>query len=209
MQAALELFSEHGYEQTTMRAIAERAGVSLGNSYYYFPSKEHLIQAFYARTHADHLAHCRPILAQEKAFKARLLGVMRAKIVSIEPYHRFAGVLFRTAADPQSPLNPFSAESRPVRQEATQLFADVVSDSTLRVAPDLARELPNLLWIYHMGIILYWIHDASPNRARTYRLVEESVDLISQLIRMAGLPILGQVRRNVLRLIADIAPATE
>ena len=41
--AALELFQERGYDATTMRAIADRAGVSLGNSYHYFPSKEHLV----------------------------------------------------------------------------------------------------------------------------------------------------------------------
>jgi AcrR family transcriptional regulator len=46
-----------------MRAIAERAGVALGNTYYYFRSKEHLIQAFYARSHAEHLAAAAPVLA--------------------------------------------------------------------------------------------------------------------------------------------------
>jgi len=41
-QAALDLFRIHGYQATTMRAIAERAGVSLGSSYHYFASKEQL-----------------------------------------------------------------------------------------------------------------------------------------------------------------------
>jgi hypothetical protein len=27
---------------------------------------------------------------------------------TLEPYHEFAGVLFQTAADPHSPLNPFA-----------------------------------------------------------------------------------------------------
>jgi AcrR family transcriptional regulator len=46
-----------------MRAIAERAGVSTGNAYYYFGSKEELIQEFYLRNHARHLppaARCWP-----------------------------------------------------------------------------------------------------------------------------------------------------
>src|SRR5262245_62454986 len=49
LETALELLTERGYEETTMRAIAEKAGVALGNTYYYFRSKEHLIQAFYDR----------------------------------------------------------------------------------------------------------------------------------------------------------------
>ena len=56
LNSALQLLQERGYEQTTMRAIAKHAGVSLGNAYHYFNSKEHLIQAFYQRTHDEHLA---------------------------------------------------------------------------------------------------------------------------------------------------------
>lgn len=38
--AALRLFRENGYDATTMRAVAAEAGVSTGNAYYYFGSKE-------------------------------------------------------------------------------------------------------------------------------------------------------------------------
>src|SRR2546428_258500 len=76
LNAALAVFHERGYEETTMRAIAQRAGVSLGNAYYYFGSKEQLIQAFYHRTHEQHLAAlmARP---KETNLKTRLLTVMR------------------------------------------------------------------------------------------------------------------------------------
>ena len=39
LDSALQLLQERGYEQTTMRAIAQQAGVSLGNAYHYFNSK--------------------------------------------------------------------------------------------------------------------------------------------------------------------------
>ena len=54
--AALALFRENGYDATTMRAIASAAGVSIGNAYYYFGSKEELIREFYARNQAEHAA---------------------------------------------------------------------------------------------------------------------------------------------------------
>jgi predicted ATPase len=75
----------------------------------------------------------RTLLAQVSAIPAaelsRQLSLLRAQRVvrmsgsraedTIEPYHRFSGVLFQTAADPQSPLNPFSDESVPTRREST------------------------------------------------------------------------------------------
>src|SRR5258707_15006249 len=73
-EAALALFREGGYEGATMRAIAERAGVSTGNAYYYFSSKEQLIQEFYARNHAGHLAASREVLATQTDLAARLTG---------------------------------------------------------------------------------------------------------------------------------------
>jgi AcrR family transcriptional regulator len=204
LDTALELFRERGYEETTMRAIAERAGVALGGAYYYFRSKEELIQGFYGRTHREHLEAAAPVLERETTLRARLLGVMHAKLDTIEPYHPFAGVLFKTAADPRSPLNPFSAESRPVRAEATALFAEVVRGARDRIPADLAAELPGLLWTYHMGVVLFWIHDASPGRRRSRRLVEHSVDLVCRLVGLSSLPLMRPLRSAALRMIAGI-----
>lgn len=204
LETAMEMFRERGYEQTTMRAIARKANLSLGNAYYYFHSKEYLIQAFYHRTHQEHLAASVPALEKERTLKARLLTVMRMKIETIEPYHEFAGVLFKTAANPGSPLNPFSDESDPVRKESIELFAHVIDGSKARIPKDLRAELPYLLWVYHMGIILFWIHDPSPKHRRTYRLVDHTVDLLDKLISLASNPFMRPLRKQALRLIDEI-----
>lgn len=204
LETALELFRERGYEQTTMRDIAEKANVALGNTYYYFRSKEHLIQAFYHRTQEELLVASAPILAKERSLKARLLGVMKARLELIEPYHQFAGVLFRTAGDPKSPLNPFSVESLEARKESTATFEEIVKGARLRIAipADLYAELPNLLWIYQMGVILFWIHDTSPNRIRTTQLIEHTVDIIAKLITIATFPLVRPLIKKTLKLLA-------
>lgn len=206
LDAALQIFHERGYEETTMRAIAKKAGVSLGNAYYYFGSKEHLIQAFYHRTHEQHLE----ALAdhrQETTLKARLLTVVRLKISTLEPYHEFAGALFKTAANPQSPLNPFATDSDPVRNESIAIFTELVENSSLRIPKDLKAELPYLLWLYHMGIVLFWIHDSSKKQRRTYRLIETTVDLLDKLISLASNPLMRPVRKRALRLIEELREA--
>lgn len=40
LDAALDLFSHHGYRATSVREIADRAGVSIGAVYHHFPDKE-------------------------------------------------------------------------------------------------------------------------------------------------------------------------
>ena len=43
LEAAMRLFSEQGYKKTTTNKIAERAGVSVGSLYHYFPNKESIL----------------------------------------------------------------------------------------------------------------------------------------------------------------------
>ena len=207
LETALEIFRERGYEETTMRAIAEKAGVALGNTYYYFRSKEYLIQAFYQRLHDEHLAASLPVLEKKDALKARLLAVVRLRIDVMKPYHQFAGVLFKTAAHPQSPLNPFSDESDPVREQSIALFAKVVEGTKARIPKDLQAELPYLLWLYQMGIVLFWIHDPSKNHRRTYRLIDHTVDLLDKLIHLASNPFMRPLRKQALRLVEEIREA--
>jgi AcrR family transcriptional regulator len=201
---ALELFRERGYEQTTMRAIAERSGLALSNAYYYFHSKAQLILAFYDRTLDEHRAAVVSTLERERDLKTRLLEVVRAKISTIEPFHEFAGALFKTAADPRSPLNPFSRESDPVRQESIAMFAAVIDGSNVRVPNDLKAELPYLLWLYHMGLVLFWIHDSSRDRARTHLLVDRTVELVVRLIKLASHPLMRPVRKAALGLVTEL-----
>lgn len=203
--AALELFRERGYEATTMRAIAERAGVSLGSSYHYFPSKGHLVAEYYRHLHELQRAACAPVLARERDLAARLRGVVRAIVVTCEPFHDVSASIFGTVADPASPLNPFSAESGPIRDEVIALYAEVVAGSDARVPEDVGAELPRLLWLYQMGVLYFWMLDRSPGRLRTYEVIDETSDLIVRLISAANLPILRKSRERILALVRGIA----
>jgi AcrR family transcriptional regulator len=49
LDAAAELFCENGFESATTNAIAERAGVSIGSCYQYFPNKLALLEALRER----------------------------------------------------------------------------------------------------------------------------------------------------------------
>ncbi|SEG82427.1 DNA-binding transcriptional regulator, AcrR family [Thermomonospora echinospora] len=204
METALRLFRERGYEATTMRAIAKEAGVSVGNAYYYFGSKEELIQAYYDELQDDHMAACRAVLERERDFAPRLLGVLRARVDTMVPYHQFAGKFFKFAAEPNSPLNPFSAESGTARAAAIAIYREVVDGSTLRIDPDFRQELPELLWLYSMGIVLYWVHDSSPGCRKTYLLIERTVPLVNKMVSMSRMPGFKTVTRELVDVIRDV-----
>ena len=207
--AALELFGERGYDATTMRGIAERAGVSLGSSYHYFPSKEHLVLEFYRHTHELHLVAIAPLLAREKDLGVRLKGTIRAVVVTCEPFHAVAGSIFSTVANPSSPLNPFGAASQPLRDEVIALYATVVAGSNARVPADMAGMLPLVLWLYQMAILYFWIFDRSPGRLRTLEVIDETAELIVRLLSLANLPVLRGSRRRILSLIEGIVARPE
>ena len=204
IDAALTLFREHGFEATTMRAIAVEAGVSVGNAYYYFASKEHLIQAFYDRTQLEHTAAAQAVLAAERDLTARILGVTDAWLEVMEPFRAFAGTFFKNAAEPTSPLSPFSPESAGARQVAIDLWTQVVDGSDARVPKALRPELPELLWLYFMGIVLYWVHDPTPNAARTRILAGRTTPIVVRTIGLARLPVLRATLNDLLDLIADL-----
>ena len=202
--AAMRLFRRDGYDGTTMRAIAKEAGVSVGNAYYYFSSKEHLIQAFYDGMQVEHAAAADAVLAREKGFEARLRGVLEAWVDIAAPNHEFAGQFFKNAADPDSPLSPFSQESTPAREASTDLYRRVVEGADLKVAPGLRQELPGLLWLLQMGIVLFWVHDRSPDQARTRTLVAQGVPIVDRLVRLARLPVVRGVVDDLVRVVASL-----
>ncbi len=186
--AALSLFRAGGYDATTMRAIADEAGVSLGSTYYYFSGKEELVQAFYDQLQVEHTAAAEPAYVH-KGFADRLHGVMESFLDVAEPFHDFGGQFFRNAADPRSPLSPFSDESAPAREASTALMRRAVDGSDLKVAPALREELPDLLWLLHMGVVLFWVYDDSPGQRRTRALVAGLVPIVDRSIRLTRLPL--------------------
>jgi AcrR family transcriptional regulator len=204
LSAALDLFQERGYEATTMRSIAERAGLSLGSSYHYFPSKEHLVLEFYRHTHELHVAAIAPLLAREKDLTARLRGTVRAVVITCEPFHAVAGSIFSTVANPSSPLNPFGGAAKPLREEVVGLYAEVVKGSDTRVPADVAEMLPLTLWLYQMGILYFWIFDKSPGRLRTLEVIDETTELIVKLLSLANLPVMRGSRKRILGLIRSV-----
>ncbi|MER6471362.1 TetR/AcrR family transcriptional regulator [Streptomyces collinus] len=206
LETAMRLFQERGYDKTTMRAIAKEAGVSVGNAYYYFEGKEHLIQGFYDRIAAEHQVAVREILDRETDLEARLAGVLTAWLNIAEPYHEFAVQFFKNAADPDSPLSPFSPESEHAREQALSVHRELLAGSKAKVAPELRDVLPELMWLSQMGLVLYWIFDRTEGRERSYRLARRGARLTARGVALARFRVLRPLVLEVHELFTDFLP---
>ena len=202
VDVALDLFRRHGFERTTMREIAGKAGVSLGSAYYYFESKESLVMAFYERAMDGMAPGIEAALKNATKFDKCLEAILSVKFTYFQPNRAFLGALFRHAADPENRLSPFSEATRQIRERDQRYFARAIAASRdVRVPDDLAEHLPMLLWLYQMGLILFWIYDHSPGQKRTRALREKSLPLLVSALKMARFSLLKPLRKKAVDLI--------
>ena len=206
LDAALLLFVEKGYDKATMRQIAVQANMAPGSIYHHFPTKEHIVQTFYDVIHEEHAQACVGILRNEIKLEHRLREVVRKKIELAEPFKKISCVLFRVASDPQNPLSPFSAQSSPTRDKSLVLFRQLVAGSSAKLPADVDILLADYLWLYQMGIILYWIHDTSENSRKTFRLIDRTVKLVQTLVEISSIPLIAPFRKKFTKLMLEFVP---
>ncbi|HEY6745839.1 MAG TPA: TetR family transcriptional regulator [Mycobacteriales bacterium] len=198
VDAALRLFREDGYQATTMRRIATEAGVSLGNAYYYFASKDDLVHELYLLVQREHRELAGPRLRRGATLTENLRAVLHAGIDVMSPYREFGSSFLTVALPPSSRTSPFSADSAAAREQAVGLMREVVTVSRGRPSGVLLDRLPTLLWLAYLGITVHWVTDSSPGQARTRQLIDGVTPIISRLVGLARLPV-GR------RLVTDVA----
>jgi AcrR family transcriptional regulator len=82
VQAAKALLHEQGFARTTLAEVATRAGVPLGNVYYYFKTKDAIAEAVIAAHEAALLAMFAGWTATDREPRRRLLRLVRAPLDS-------------------------------------------------------------------------------------------------------------------------------
>jgi AcrR family transcriptional regulator len=206
LDAALRLFRERGFDETTMRDIAAAAGVATGAAYYYFRSKEELVMAFYERTAEEAREALPAALARSKDLGARIRAVIGMKLEQFAEHRRLMVALVRVGIDPAHPLSPFGEQTAPMREESIAAFATAIEGARPAVPADVKDELPRLLWLYMMGVILYWMFDQSPRQQKTAKLLDGTLDLMVRLIGVSSLPLMRPFRKRVLDILKSVEP---
>ena len=200
-EAAMEMFREKGFEETTMRDIAAKAGVALGGAYYYYSSKDAIVLAFYREMQETSTPLVGGALTDKKELKERIRAVLDQRLKLLAPNRKFCAALFRHAPDEADPLSPFSEESHLIRDAAVEQMRVAIEGGDVKIPSDLKPRLPYLLWLYQMALIMFWLYDRSPDQERTQRLMEKSLSLLVNLLRISSLPLMKPLRKSALELV--------
>ncbi len=208
-ETALSLFRERGFDETTMQDIAASAGVAKSGTYYYYPSKESIIQAYYETVQAEQERICADCFARTSKLRDRLRVAMHSKFDLAVRDRRLLGVVFRYTGEPGHPLSCLGKGTAGIRQRSIRIFGDALAKENL--PNDLKQLLPLALWALQMGMLVMFLYDSSRDQQRTRRLADGALDLALKFLSLAKLPILRPVRNRLLALLqeAELVPTTD
>jgi AcrR family transcriptional regulator len=185
--AALARFRKHGFEATTMREIAEDAGVALGAAYYYFRSKDAIVLAYYDETQRLTAQRVSETFAGTVDVRERLGVAFHARLDVLARDRKLLSAIFHSIADPSADISIFGKKTKRVRDDSIRLFGQAIEPSPAYDALDDAakRVLVLSLWSLHMGVLLYFVHDRSKQQEKTRRLVDQALDMVCGLLPVA------------------------
>ena len=192
-EISMRRFQENGFDETTMRDLAAAAELSLGAFYYHFPNKEAIIQLFYQRSFESFQSACHQVFKQTGVFEERLISLLEARLQTFDGSRDILVVLSRSAVDPRSPLSPFGAEQKEIRQATIQIMKQMMEDSDLKCEKGIRAFLPDLFWMYLMAIILFWVFDESSEQKKTREFIRQFTPQIVRLVRYTRIPLSGAV----------------
>ncbi|MBR1203000.1 MULTISPECIES: TetR/AcrR family transcriptional regulator [unclassified Bradyrhizobium] len=99
LEAAAALFAERGYHATTIRDVAEAAGVTPGALYFHVPTKQALLVAVYTEGVDRIVRHVDTLVDKETEPALRFRRAIEAHLESILDASAFARVIVRVLPD--------------------------------------------------------------------------------------------------------------
>ncbi len=192
---ALALFQEKGYEQTTMRDIATAAECSLGLAYRYFASKEAFVLELYRQLAVEMESTVQRL--EGGAIADRFAQTMRLKFDQLTPYRSLFASSIGLIMTPRSDISVLNERSAAIRGHALASFGGIVEQADDRPRPPQANDMASLLYAAHLGLILCWLYDPTPEQRATHELLRVVRDLLLLSRRFLPLPPVASLSRRL------------
>ena len=163
-RAALQLFAERGYLETTVEDITEAADVGKGTFFNYFPTKEHVLSHY----GEERLQEIERSLERARSGKERVLDVLKDLATDLAGQSSESPALIRSVFAANLSCAPVRAELQKRIERGRELLGEIFALGQERgeIRRDLLpAELGRLVRLIFMGVTIAWaINPESPLR---------------------------------------------
>jgi AcrR family transcriptional regulator len=187
VSAALTLFQSKGFEATTTKAIARKAGIAEGTVFNYFPTKDDIALHFFEEEvdRAIAAVRSRPRL-RRAPLEEKLFALVQSQLEYLAPHERFIGAAFIEALKPTSKLGLFSHKAQALRHRYVGFVQELVEESLpKKTLVPISWWAPDAFWIYYLGALLFWLHDSSPRKQKTLAFLDQTLKIGVAIVKRA------------------------
>jgi len=152
LRIAAGLFAERGYRNTTVRDIADAAGILSGSLYHHFDSKESMVDEILSSFQAELFAGYDEILASPAPAREKIEAAVRLSFRAIDEHHHEVAI-FQNEADQLGRMERFgylAERNEQSRQVWMTLLRSGVEAGALRADLDLElvyRFIRDTVWV--------------------------------------------------------------
>jgi AcrR family transcriptional regulator len=152
LRIAAGLFAEKGFKNTTVRDIADAAGILSGSLYHHFDSKESMVDEILSTFQEELFAKYDEVLASDVDTRAKIEAAVRLSFEAIDRHH-YEVAIFQNEADYLGTFDRFgylaerNAQSRAVWM---RLLTEGVATGVLRKDLDVElvyRFIRDTVWV--------------------------------------------------------------
>jgi len=182
--SALALFQAKGFDATTTKLIARRAGIAEGTVFNYFPTKEHIALHFFDQEVDHAIAAVRKDRRLRRApLEQKLFALVHNQLEYLAPHERFIGAAFVQALRPGSPL-AFSSQALILRAKYLEFVQELMGQNRKAGTPaSMDWWAAQAFWIYYLGILLYWLNDTSRGKQHTLAFLDRSLAIGAAVLK--------------------------
>jgi len=180
IQGAAKLFTTGGWDKTTTRDIAARAGIAAGTLFNYFESKEAIVAALMSEALSNAKQELRRRPPEDQSLEEELFSLIWAELRSLRRFRKFLPAAAETILSPMrrgSPDTPGEAIRLNHLEAVEQILVSHGIPATL---PAITMQL---YWTLYLGVFAFWLSDDSPKQEDTLALLDQSLKLFVASLR--------------------------
>ena len=188
LRAALALFAQKGFYQTTTKAISRKAKIAEGTLFNYFETKEDLALYFFEQE----LVGITEWYQRDKRVRGaplaeKLFSIIHHLLERLGPYEDFIGAVYLRALQPSSKLSPLRLQSQEHNLRYLRFVREVLADA------EAGEEIPRVgdigayaFGLFHLAMITYWLQDRSPGKEQTLALLDRCLKMATHILKKGG-----------------------